>query len=178
MAPSAVGDVVPWQDFPAAACGALAALHGHLGWDVWVVTRVVDDRQIVLHAHPPQMVRPGTWLPWADTFCRHMIAGDAPRAATVTAAVPAYAGQTTGPGPRIAAYIGVPLVTADGEVFGTLCGFGFRARPRSAARDLPLVEMVARLLSTLLATGMTPSGSIAAPEPSTPRPDSVMTESN
>ncbi len=162
MAAPAVADVVPWRDFQAAACDALAALHERLGWDVWVVTRVVDDRQIVLHAHPPDVIRPGTWLPWADTFCRSMITGEAPRAATVTAAVPAYAKRMSGPVSRIAAYLGVPLVTPEGEVFGTLCAWGFRARPRSAARDLPLVESVARLLSTLMAAGMAP------PEPLTP----------
>ncbi len=156
MAAPAVSDVAAWRDFPAAACDALAALHDRLGWDVWVVTRVLDDRQIVLHAHPPDLIPPGTWLPWADTFCRLMIAGAAPRAATVTAAVPAYANLREGPAARIAAYIGVPLVAADGEVFGTLCAWGFRARPRSAARDLPLVEMLARLLSSLMAAGMTP----------------------
>jgi GAF domain-containing protein len=156
MAAPAIADVAPWRDFPAAACGVLEALHTRLGWDVWVVTRVVDDRQIVLHAHPPDVIPPGTWLPWADTFCRLMIAGEAPRAATVTAAVPAYANLRVGPASRIAAYIGVPLVTADGEVFGTLCAWGFRARPRSAARDLPLVESVARMLSSLMAAGMPP----------------------
>ena len=156
MAAPAVPDVAPWRDFPAAACGVLCALHERLGWDVWVVTRVVDDRQIVLHAHPPDVIRPGTWLPWADTFCRAMVAGEAPRAATVTAAVPAFAKRMTGPVSRIAAYIGVPLVGPEGELFGTLCAWGFRARPRSAARDLPLVETMARLLSTLVSAGMTP----------------------
>ncbi|SHN88254.1 GAF domain-containing protein [Geodermatophilus obscurus] len=150
-------DVAPWRDFSAAACGALEALHQRLGWDVWVVTRVVDDRQVVVHAHPPDVIRPGTWLPWADTFCRAMVAGEAPRAATVTAAVPAFAKRRTGPASRIGAYIGVPIVSPEGELFGTLCAFGFRARPRGAARDLPLVEAVARLLSTLIAAGMTPS---------------------
>jgi GAF domain-containing protein len=156
MAAPAVADVAPWRDFTAAACGAMATLHDRLGWDVWVVTQVVDDRQVVLHAHPPGVVRPGTWLPWADTYCRLMISGEAPRAATVTAAVPAYASRMEGPAGRIAAYIGVPLVTGDGEVFGTLCAWGFRARPRSAARDLPLVETMARLLSTLMWAGMSP----------------------
>jgi len=56
----------------------------------------------------------------------------------------------------VAAYLGVPLVTADGELFGTVCAVGFRARPRSATRDLPLAELVARMLSTLMAAGMTP----------------------
>jgi GAF domain-containing protein len=171
MASAAVADVLPWRDFPTAACAALEALHTRLGWDVWVVTRIVDDRQVVLHAHPPDVIRPGTWLPWADTFCRLMIAGEAPRLATVTAAVPAYANLRDGPAARIAAYIGVPLVTAEGEVFGTLCAWGFRARPRSAARDLPLVESVARMLSTLMAAGLQP------PEPPPP-PDGQQEEQN
>src|SRR5687767_15448314 len=79
-----------------------------------------------------------------------MLSGNAPRLATVTAAVPAYASRSTGPLEGVAAYVGVPLVTEDVEVFGTLCGIAFRAKPRSAARELPLVEMVARMLSTLL----------------------------
>jgi hypothetical protein len=50
----------------------------------------------------------------------------------------------------VAAYFGVPLVTRSGELFGTLCGVASRAQPRSLARHLPLVEMTARMLSTLL----------------------------
>jgi len=151
-----IGDVAPWHDFAAAACGALQFLHQQLGWDVWSVTRVVGDRQVVLHAHPAETLPPGTSLPWAESYCRLMVSGEAPRAATVTAAVPEYAALQPGAGPRAAAYLGVPLVTTDGELFGTVCAIGFRARPRSAARDLPLAEMVARMLSTLMATGMTP----------------------
>ena len=152
-----IGDVAPWHDFAAAACGALEFLYQELGWDVWTVTQVVGDRQVVLHAHPAGTLRPGTSLPWAESFCRLMATGEAPRAATVTAAVPEYATRTPPlPGPRVAAYLGVPLVTADGELFGTVCAVGFRARPRSATRDLPLVELVARMLSTLMAAGMTP----------------------
>ena len=37
-------------------------------------------------------------------------------------------------------------------MFGTLCGVSARAQPRTLARYLPLVEMTARMLSTLLAT--------------------------
>jgi hypothetical protein len=40
------------------------------------------------------------------------------------------------------------------ELFGTLCGIAFRAKPRSTARELPLVEISARMLNTLLATDL------------------------
>ena len=151
------GDVAPWPDWAAAASGALDFLHQHVGWDVWMVTRVTHGTQVVLCASPSTPVRPGAHLPWEESFCRAMTEGRAPRVATVTAAVPEYAALTKGLGRSVAAYLGVPLVTAAGQLFGTVCGVAFRAKPLSAARDLPLVEMVARMLSTLLAAGMEPS---------------------
>lgn len=128
----------------------------HVGWDVWMVTQVVDDRQVVLLAHPPDAVQPGMDLPWEESFCRQMTEGRAPRLATVTAVVPAYASRTTGVLSDVAAYAGVPLVRADGTLFGTLCGVAFRAKPRSAAREMAVVEAAARMLSTLMAAGMDP----------------------
>jgi hypothetical protein len=95
-------------------------------------------------------------LPWEKSFCRQMIEGRAPRLATVTAAVPAYASRTTGALSRVAAYVGVPLVRGDGTLFGTLCGVAFRAKPLSAAREMSVVEAAARMLSTLMAAGMDP----------------------
>jgi GAF domain-containing protein len=169
MVPVGVADVAPWTDWLSAAEGALRFLHEYVGWDLWVVTHVDGDRQIVLRAFPETVVHPGTELPWAQSFCRQMIEGNAPRVATVTAAVPAYAKGSSGPIQGIAAYVGVPLVTADMQLFGTLCGLGFRAKPRSAARDLPLVETISRMLSTLLAAqAARPPNAIPAPARSQP----------
>jgi hypothetical protein len=156
MVPEAFADVAPWPDWCAAAEGALKFLSEHVGWDVWMVTQVVDDRQVVLLAHPPEAVRPGMELPWEKSFCRQMIEGNAPRVATVTAAVPAYATRTTGTLRDVAAYVGIPLVRADGTLFGTLCGVAFRAKPLSATREMSVVEAAARMLSTLMAAGMEP----------------------
>lgn len=156
MVPRGIVDLTPWPDWEAAASAAVRFLHQRVGWDLWVVTRVAGDHQIVLVAEPAGQVRPGTRTAWVESFCREMVAGRAPRVATVTAAVPEYAAITTGPGADIAAYIGVPLLAPDGELFGTLCGVAFRAKPLSAARELPLVELVARMLSTLLTAGFAP----------------------
>jgi GAF domain-containing protein len=170
---TAIGDVAPWPDFAAAASGALQFLHEQLTWDVWMITRVSGDRQIVLCACPDKPVRPGAQLPWEESFCRAMVEGRAPRVATVTAAVPEYAPLSKGLGRHVAAYLGVPVVTPEGELFGTLCGVAFRAKPLSAARDLPLVETLARMLSTLLATGLEPPPDPPPPavrgRPPTPR---------
>jgi hypothetical protein len=156
MVPASFADVAPWRDWCSAAEGALRFLAEHVGWDVWMVTQVVDGRQVVLLAHPADAVRVGAELPWEESFCRQMIEGNAPRLATVTAAVPAYASRAAGPMRHVAAYVGIPLVRTDLTLFGTLCGVSFRAKPRSAARELSVVEAAARMLSTLMAAGMAP----------------------
>ncbi|WP_222269032.1 histidine kinase [Modestobacter marinus] len=151
-APLRVEDVAPFPDWQTAAHGALEFLHRIVGLDVWLVTHLEGEHQRVLDAHPRDQVLVGAVVPWDQSFCRKMVAGLGPRVATVTAAIPAYQGLVT-PHPfsdRIAAYVGVPLVTHDLRVFGTLCGISARAQPRSLVRHLPTLEMTARLLSTLL----------------------------
>ncbi len=165
MDPPGISDVRPWRDWPAAAHGVLEFLREHVGWDVWLVTRVVDDCQIVLSAVPPSAVRPGARLVWEESFCHEMVEGRAPRIATVTAAVPPYAARTKGLAREVAAYLGVPLVAPDGQLFGTLCGVAYRAKPRSAARELAVVETMARLLSTLLVPDFPAESALVLPPP-------------
>jgi GAF domain-containing protein len=151
----AVDDVVPFDDWPSAARASLAFLHRTVGLDVWMVTQLQEPRQVVLHSHPEEVVAPGAWVPWDSSFCRSMVTGVGPRVATVAAATPAYRDRAAHV-EWVAAYIGVPLVTREGEVFGTLCGVSSRAQPRSLTRFLPLVEMTARMLSTLLSATQDP----------------------
>jgi GAF domain-containing protein len=157
-----VDDVVPFEDWPGAARASLAFLHRTVGLDVWLVTRLDDPLQVVLHSHPQEVLPPGTSIFWDRSYCHSMVSGNGPRVATVTAATPAYRDLETGLPQRVAAYIGVPLVTRAGELFGTLCGLSTRAQPRTLARFLPLVELTARMLSTML-----PEDVPGQPEPTT-----------
>jgi GAF domain-containing protein len=145
-----VHDVAPFDDWTAAARASLTFLHRTIGLDAWMITQVEDPWQIVLHSYPNGVVLDGAAVPWDRSFCHSMVSGAGPRVATVTAATPAYRDLQTGLGQRVAAYIGVPLVTREREVFGTLCGVSSRAQPRTLARHLPLTEMTARMLSSLL----------------------------
>jgi GAF domain-containing protein len=155
MAALAVDDVVPFSDWTAAASASLAYLYRTVGLDVWMVTKVDEPQQVVLSSHPSEVIPAGTTVPWNRSFCHSMVSGVGPRVATVAAATPAYLGLVTGLNHRVAAYVGVPLVTRDGRLFGTLCGVSSRAQPRTLTRFLPTVELTARLLSTLLPDELT-----------------------
>jgi GAF domain-containing protein len=153
MAALLVDDVVPFDDWSAAARASLAFLHRTVGLDVWLVTRLEQPLQVVVHSHPQEVLPPGTSIFWDRSFCHSMVSGIGPRVATVAAATPAYRDLETGLPQRVAAYIGVPLVTRDGELYGTLCGLSVRAQPRSLTKFLPLVELTARMISTMLPEG-------------------------
>lgn len=157
MVPLVVDDVAPFEDWPTAARATLVFLHQTVGLDLWMLTHVTGNEQVVLQSYPSELAPEGTAIPWDQSFCRKMVSGAGPRISTVTAATPAYANLLTGHAARVAAYIGVPLVTRSRTVFGTLCGVSARAQPRSIVRYLPTVELAARMLSTLLPPEVPPA---------------------
>jgi diguanylate cyclase (GGDEF)-like protein len=79
-----------------------------------------------------------------------MVAGLGPRIAPSSKDVPAYADAPIGQRFTIGAYIGVPLHYADGSLFGTLCAIHPSPRPEIIAEELPMIELLAGMLSALL----------------------------
>lgn len=140
-----------FTDFAAASRAVLNHLHKRLGFKLWMVTRTEGDDWIVLDAEDHGYgVEPGTVFRWADSFCSEMVKGNGPRIAPHSAAVPAYAAAPIGQQVAIKAYVGLPLVRADGSLFGTLCAIDPADQPDSITDELPLVELLGGLLSTIL----------------------------
>jgi len=141
----------PPSDFENASRDALAFLHQRLGFGLWMVTRTEGDDWVVLHTENHGYDVPeGTVLKWADSFCSRMVRGEGPRIAPASDAVPAYAAAPVGRQVPIGAYAGVPLSRTDGSLFGTLCAIDPHPRPEAIADELPLIELIARLLSRVL----------------------------
>ncbi len=140
-----------FQDFETAGRAVLAFLHRRLGFDLWMVTRTEGDDWIVLQSEDNGYgVAPGTVFRWADSFCSEMVKGNGPRIAPRSDEVPAYASAPIGRQVQIKAYVGQPLVHADGSLFGTLCAIHPSAQPESIAGEKELVEMLGAMLSTIL----------------------------
>ncbi len=141
----------PFADFDSASVEILDLLHDRLGFALWLVTRVEKDQWVIEQARDEGYgVEVGDAYRFADTYCARMVEGEGPRFAPETSVVPCYAAAAIGNELPIAAYIGVPLVRADGSLFGTLCGIDPAPQPPAVGDDLPLVELSGRILTSLL----------------------------
>ena len=116
------------------------------------------DMQVVVAAAGPlaEHVSAGTGLAWATSFCRVMVQGETPYVAPDVGQVPEYAAlqeATSGYGlGTVQSYAGMPLRWADGEVFGTVCGYGLTVATSLDEHAVTELRFAAELLSTVLAT--------------------------
>ena len=141
------------KDFAEASRATMAFLRERCGFQLWMVTRAEGDDWIVLHAEDHGYgVRAGHVYRWTDSFCSRMVRGLGPRVAPDSAQVEVYAGAPIGRLVDIGAYIGIPLTRADGSLFGTLCAIDPRPQPQAIMAEQPMLELLAAMLSALLAT--------------------------
>lgn len=147
------GDLFP--DFNAASQAVLSYLQQTLGFDLWMVTRTEGEDWIVLHSQDQGYgVKQGDVFRWTDSFCSRMVAGNGPRIAPNSVLVPSYAEAPIAAQVPIGAYVGVPLAAEDGRLFGTLCAIDPKPQPEAIAAQLPLIELLAKLLSSILHADM------------------------
>ena len=145
-------------DFAGASREVLSFLHQRIGMDLWMVTRADNEDWVVLTAEDHGYgVKQGDVFRWADTFCSRMVRGDGPRVAPRAIDVPAYAALPITRQLPIGAYVGVPLVDAEGQLFGTLCGLNPQPMPASIVAEQPMVEVLADMLSGLLSAELSTS---------------------
>jgi len=135
----------------AAARAAVAELARQWGLDLWLLTGLDGEVQMVLACAGPWAARvpPGTALSGAMSFCRAMVTRHGPIVAPDVLAIAAYAALAARHA-GVRAYLGVPLHSRDGELFGTLGALSGRAEPEVLTQALPEVQLVGRFLSTVL----------------------------
>lgn len=143
----------PWPGFALAAQAAVEQLHAAVGLDLWLVTHVSGDEQTIVAAAGPwaDLVPPGTVVGWQQSFCLPMVLGRAPMVAPRVQDVEAYAEVARGPYADVRSYLGVPLLTTDSALFGTLCALAGSEQREQLHDSLAPVHLMGRLLSTVLA---------------------------
>lgn len=143
----------PFDSFETASRAVLSCLHERFGFGLWMMTRAEGSTGIILQTEDHSYDVPeGTVYNWADSFCSQMVIGNGPRVAPKAQEIPAYAAAPFGKTVQIGAYMGAPVRREDGTLFGTLCAIDKAPMDDSIREALPMVEMLARLLGTLLAS--------------------------
>lgn len=143
--------VEPYSGFPEAADSVMQVLQSRLGFRLWMVTRTEGDDWIVLAARDRGYgVEPGQVFRWRDSYCSRMVRGEGPNIAPDASKVVAYTDAPINTQISIGAYIGLPLVHANGDFFGTLCAVDPDPQPVTICEELPLIRHHARLLNTIL----------------------------
>ena len=141
-----------FDSFADAAKSVIQFLKTNIGLDLWMVTRVDGNEWLVLdvsessynrHAHDV--------LAWDESVCYRMVSQEGPNIAPDVAAIEAYRTAPIVIRDGVGAYIGVPILFPNGEIFGTLCGISPEVQPPTLAGQLELIVLQARLLSTVLA---------------------------
>ena len=145
-------------DFAGASREVLSFLHQRIGMDLWMVSRADNEDWVVLAAEDHGYgVKEGDVFRWADTFCSRMVSGDGPRIAPRVADVAAYRAVPSAHALPVGAYVGVPLIDARGDLFGTLCGINPQPMPAAIVEEQPMVEVLADMLSGLLSAELSSS---------------------
>lgn len=148
-------DVKAYENFEQASKAVLAFLHQRLGLSLWMVTRTQGENWIVLSVEDDfYQVESGAVFKWTDSFCSRMVQGLGARITSDVAQSPVYLQAPIGQQVPIQAYVGVPLVDKHGLLFGTLCAIDPQPQDAKIEQELPLVELCARLLMSILECDM------------------------
>lgn len=148
-------DIKAYENFDQASKAVLSFLQQRLGLSLWMVTRTDHQDWVVLSIEDSfYQIQAGSVFQWTDSFCSRMVQGIGPRIAPDVAKCEAYLQAPIGQQVPIQAYIGVPLVDKHGLLFGTLCAIDPQPQSQNIEAELPLVELYARLLMTILESDM------------------------
>ena len=140
-----------FDNFDMAAREVLNFLHDRLGFDLWMVTRTEGEDWIVLQVNDHGYgVKEGSVFYWADSYCSQMVLGYGPQIAPNSQLIPTYNQAPINNQVAIGAYIGIPLTYDDGSLFGTLCAIHPTSQPEDITSELPLLKLLAKLLSSFL----------------------------
>jgi hypothetical protein len=121
--------------FDRASVKVLAHLGEVAPMGAWAVTRVVDGRQVVLTVDDQAFgLEVGADFAFAAAMCSGMVSGAAPQVAPDISIMPQYVEAAAVAGLKVGAYISIPIVLPDGELFGTVCGIHPTVLPASRGR--------------------------------------------
>ncbi len=119
------------------------------------VTRITGGTHVVLVTGDAGFpLGAGEQVPWIDSLCHRVLEQRAPRIVPDLRSASPLDAAPLAEQWGVGAYLSVPLSLTGTDLFGTLCAVHPRPVPAQVTARLPLVELHARLLATVLAADL------------------------
>lgn len=133
----------------------LAELQQRFGMALWMITRLRDDELVILRSRDDYYgLAQAQRLQWQKSYCVRMVELSAPCIASNAQHNSSYNDAPINSELTIGAYIGLPLVDRDNQLFGTLCALDPKPQDPSLEQALPALQHEARLISFLLSNAL------------------------
>lgn len=144
--------VASFEETSAPVTRALESIRRHLGMDVAFIAELSGATKTFRHVSAARgrrslPLRAGLSTPIADGYCKKVIDGVLPGLIVDAAACPQARDIPETRSVPIGSHLSVPLVFADGVVYGTLCCFSFKPKLSLTDRDLVLLGAFADVLA-------------------------------
>lgn len=140
----------PGQDVPSAIFArALQSIRRHLGMDVAFISEFSGGRRYFRHvsaAPGDDRIRVGASDPLEDSYCEQVVDGRLAGRIADASADPVASALRATHAMGIGAHLGVPIVLADGSVFGTFCCFSTTPDHTLTDRDLAVMRVFAEVV--------------------------------
>lgn len=123
-----------------------------VGMPVAFLSQFVDERRVIVAVDAQGAVpfAPGDSDVAEDTYCQRIVQGVLPQAIPDTSADPVAAAMPVTTELKVGSHLGVPVVLADGTLFGTLCAYSPQPAPVDE-RQTAILALVARSMTQYLA---------------------------
>ncbi|ESK40960.1 hypothetical protein P256_00388 [Acinetobacter nectaris CIP 110549] len=139
------------NNFQEISKAVITFLHKHVGFQLWMITRVSNNDWIVLHSEDHGYgIIPGQVFHWPDSICHQMISKDGPHIVPNCEDIPIYQTAKINQMVNIGAYIGQPLWDHHGQLFGTLCAIHPEPTDQSLYEFQDIIELLTKLLNHAL----------------------------
>lgn len=135
-----------------AASDVVSHLAGLAPQSLWVLSRIDGAHLSVVAAAGQHSERTpvGFTTPWLGSFALHLVAGNGPAVAPDVTLAPSYAAVGHGERAWVRAFAGAPVLRAEDDVFGVLCGMSGVVGGAGLGAGAAMLPLFGRLLSALV----------------------------
>ncbi len=148
-------NLIPYSNFVDFAKNSLQILNTYHPFGFWMVFRVnQQDNDLIALASEKYCnelefkLDSGDSVSWSNTICKKMMQNEGPNIAHDISLVDSYKDMAMVKKYNIASYIGIPLYTANGEMFGALCAIDIETKSEDLYKHEPTLRLMSRSIMT------------------------------